>query len=139
MRYGARRVLLATCAWTVLGVFALVLTSAPAVAYDGDCATSTLEERFVLPDGSQHAAGKITLCRSQSTPSVAMYVGYVDRAPIGLFYSHRGRAEAPTQTEPYMMFARDQQGLLHLYGLALPISSGMETFLFAEFPGRRAV
>ena len=117
-------------------LFVLFLTVSPAAA-NGSCATAEVTERFVLPDGSEHGPGKITLCPDQSTPAQAMHVGYVDRAPIGLFLSHRGLSEAPVETRPYMMFARDERGRLHLYGFAAPTSSGMETFLFDEFPTRR--
>ena len=118
-------------------VLALFLAAVPAAASGGSCATAVVSERFVLPDGSEHAPGKITLCPNQATPSQAMHVGYVDRAPIGLFFSHRGRSEAPVETQPYMMFARDRRGWLHLYGLATPVAGGMETFLFDQFPSRR--
>jgi hypothetical protein len=63
-----------------------------------------------------------------------MYVGYVDRAAVGMLLSRRGLSEAPADTSPYMMFARDRAGRLHLYGLAIPCREGMETFRFEVHP-----
>jgi hypothetical protein len=117
-------------------LFVLFLTVSPAAA-NGSCATAEVTERFVLPDGSEHGPGKITLCPDQNSPVQAMHVGYVDRSQIGLFLSYRGRSEAPVETRPYMMFARDERGRLHLYGFATPVADGMETYLFDEFPSRR--
>jgi len=118
-------------------LFVLFLAVSPAAA-GGGCATAEVTERFVLPDGSEHGPGKITLCPDQASPAQAIHVGYVDRSPIGLFLSHRGRSEAAVEMRPYMMFARDQSGRLHLYGLATPVTGGMETFLFDPFPSPRA-
>ena len=61
-----------------------------------------------------------------------------DGVAVGMFFSERGQSEAPTDDEPFMMFARDRVGRLHLYGFAVPFPGGMETFLFGDFPGTRS-
>ncbi len=125
--------------WAVVAALAILLVSGPVVAEARVCSTVTLDEPFVMPDGSEHEPGKLTLCRTPVyTPSQAMYVSYVDRAPIGMLFSSRGLSEAPTDREPFMMFARRGDGLLHLYGLGVPCREGMETFRFEEFPARAA-
>jgi len=128
MKHGAERHLTAVCARTVLAILALVLLAAPAMARV--CVTSTVSEPFVMPGGFEHAPGNLRLCHGpEYSPSRMMHVGYVDRAPVGMLFSRRGMSEAPTDTEPYMVFGRDRQGRLHLYGFSVPGTNGMETFL----------
>jgi len=123
--------------WVAVGAVAILFLTGPVVAQARTCSTVDLDEPFVLPDGSQHAAGKLTLCRAPvSSPSEALYVSYVNRAPIGLLFGRRGRSEAPTDRQPFMMFARDHAGRLHLYGLGVPRQDGTETFRFERFPLR---
>jgi len=122
-------------AWRVLLGITVLLASGAAMAETRVCTTTTLDEPFVMPGGTEHTPGKITLCHGLDyNPTLAMYVGYVDGEPIRMLFGYRGVSEAPTETEPYMTFARDQAGRLHLYGLAIPSRDGMQTFLFDEFP-----
>ena len=131
MRMRAGGLLLTASIWTVIAVFAVLVVPGAAMAEARVCATATLDEPFVMPGGSEHAPGKLTLCRSANyTPSRAIHVGYVDHRPINMLFSFRGLSEAPTTTEPYMMFSRDESGRLQLYGFAVPCRDGMETFLF---------
>jgi hypothetical protein len=130
MNHGAERRLTAVCAGTALAILALVLLAAPAVAETRVCVTSTVSEPFVMPGGFEHAPGNLRLCHGpEYSPSRMMHVGYVDRAPVGMLFSRRGLSEAPTETRPYMVFGRDRQGRLHLYGFSVPGTDGMETFL----------
>ena len=130
MKHGAERLLTAVCAPTALAILALVFAVAPAVAETRVCVTSTVSEPFVMPGGFEHAPGNLRLCHgSEYSPSRMMHVGYVDRTPVGMLFSRRGLSEAPTDTKPFMVFARDRQGRLHLYGFSVPGRDGMETFL----------
>ena len=136
MRHGSR--CLSPTAWSVMALLAILLVANPVITEARTCATVTLDEPFVMPGGFEHAPGKLTLCRASAySPSQAMYVSYVDRAPVGMLFSLRGSSEAPSDREPYMMFARDRAGRLHLYGLAIPSRDGMETFRFGDFPSRQ--
>ena len=137
MSLGTRRFLLAVCSWSAFAIFTSVFVATPALADSRLCATATIHESFVTPNGAEHAPGKLTLCRGQFSPSRAMHVGYVDGAPVGMFFSERGQSEAPRDNQPFMMFARDRVGRLHLYGFSVPCRDGMETFQFNDFPGRR--
>ena len=131
MRRGARGLLLTASIWTAIAAFTVFVVPGAAMAETRVCATATLDEPFVMPGGAEHPPGKLTLCRSANyTPSRAIHVGYIDRRPISMLFSVRGRSEAPTVTEPYMMFSRDRAGRLRLYGFAAPSQDGMETFLF---------
>jgi hypothetical protein len=135
MKHGTRGLLLTASAWSAAAVLALLSVSGPAAAETRVCATITIDEPFVMPGGVEHAAGRLTLCRSlEYSPSRTVYVGYIDRAPVGMIFGQRGLSEAPTESDPYMMFARDRWGRLRLYGLSIPCREGMETFLFDGFP-----
>jgi len=138
MSLGASRLLLAVCGWTAFAILVSASVATPVLADSRLCTTAAIEETFVTPNGAEHAPGKLTLCRGPFSPSRAMHVGYVDGAPVGMFFSERGQSEAPTDDEPFMMFARDRVGRLHLSGFSVPFSGGMETFLFSDFPGMRA-
>jgi hypothetical protein len=138
MKHGARGILPAV--WPALAILVILSVSTPTVAETRACATATLDEPFVMPGGTEHAPGKLTLCRGlEYSPTRTMYVSYVDRASVGMLFGERGRSEAPTDNEPYMMFARDRKGRLHLYGFAVPCREGMETFMFGGFPAGLAV
>ena len=131
MRMGVRGFLLTASIWIAIAVFAVFVVPGAAMAETRVCATATLDEPFVMPGGSEHAPGTLTLCRSAGyTPSRAIHVGYVDRRPINMLFSYRGLSEAPTTSEPYMMFSRGESGMLQLYGFSVPCQDGMETFLF---------
>jgi hypothetical protein len=135
MRHGTRRSLPTASVRSAVAILALLLLSAPTLAETRLCTTTELDEPFVLPSGLEHAPGRLTLCRSlEYSPSRTIYVGYVDRAPVEMLVSQRGFGEAPADPVPYMMFARDREGRLHLYGLSIPSHQGVETFLFDAFP-----
>ena len=139
MRQGMRGLSPKAGVWSVVVVLTILFVATPALAQTRVCATATLDEPFVLPGGSEYAPGKLTLCRAPVyTASQTMYVGYVDRYPVGMLFSRPGLSEAPGDSEPYMMFSRDRAGRLHLYGLAIPCHEGMETFQFEAFPKRQA-
>ena len=46
-----------------------------------------------------------------------------------MFRSWRGTSEAAIVTRPYMLFDREPDGRLKLYGYALPSRDRMETFV----------
>ena len=120
MKHGAARLLTAV----------LIFAAAPAVAEIRMCVTSNVPERFVMPGGSEYGPGNLRLCHGPDySPSRMMHVGYVDRAPVGMLFSRRGLSEAPADTKPFLVFARDKQGRLHLYGFSVHGKDGMETFL----------
>jgi hypothetical protein len=127
------------CAWSVTTLIIIFYATAPVAAEARACATVKIDESFVMPGGSEHAPGMLRLCQGGAfSPSRALHVGYVDGDQVGMLISQRGLSEAPTDDQPFMIFARDHRGRLHLYGLALPCAEGMETFLFEGFPSRQA-
>ena len=110
---------------------ALVLPALPGTAVAGQrvCTTATIEEPFVLPDGSEHDAGSLKICHLQKHyPSSSLLVSYVDGQNVGVLLGIAGHNEAGPRSNPFMMFARDPDGRLRLYGYALQEGSGLATF-----------
>ena len=107
MRHNRRWFRILGC--TAIG-FAIPLTMAVA---GGDCASARIEEPFVMPDGSAHAPGLLSVCRDTDfTPVTAMHRGYVDRRPVGLLFGPVGRNENAAAEEPFLVFVRDSDGIL---------------------------
>lgn len=114
----------------------LMLLASPASAKSRTCASTTMTEPFVLPGGLEHPPGELMLCHHlKYSPSKMLMLTYVDREPTGLLLGHRGQGESTTTTKPFMMFARDAAGRLHLYGYAMPRRGGLDTFTLAVAPG----
>ena len=110
---------------------ALVLLALPGTAEAGQrvCTTATIQEPFVLPDGSEHDAGSLKICHLQKHyPSSTLLVSYVDGQNVGVLLGIAGHNEAGSRSAPFMMFARDPDGRLRLYGYGLQEGSGMATF-----------
>lgn len=110
---------------------ACVLLVLPGTAEAGQrhCAAAEIPEPFVLPDGSEHAAGSLKICKLQKHyPSTTLMVGYVDGRNVGMLLGLAGHNEADESAEPFMIFARDDAGKLRLYGYGLHDGGGMATF-----------
>jgi len=100
------------------------------------CARATLAEPLVLPDGSSHPGGELTLCVHRDySPVASLHETYVDGHPIGLLISRRGVSEGNSRDRPFMMFHRDRRGRLHLYGYATPVGQRWVTYLLGQQPG----
>jgi len=128
MRHRAKvsRRLVVACAMATLVFLASV--SAASADVDG-CITAEVPERFVLPDGDEYAPGKLTLCRNrQFSPARALLVGYVDRAAVGMLYAAPEANEPPADSDPFLVFVRDEEGKLHLHGYSVACRDGMESF-----------
>lgn len=114
-------------------------------ASSGKCASADVGEVMILPDGSVHQPGRLTLCDSLAySPVSTLHKTFIDGMPVGMHISHRQKSEGDGDSDPEMMFLRDTDGRLHLLGYALP--SGVEkiTFLLAQpsrtrRPGRQDI
>ena len=135
----SRKSLLQITGWTVLVIAVLMTSQSPALAATDVCIIATLSEPMILPDGSEHPAGVLTLCqRGDYTPVASFHETYVNRAPIGLFLAHHCVSEASADKEPFMMFYREPDGKLRLYGYALRSRDRMATYFLEEPAGGRA-
>ena len=121
----------------VLATLALV-AAGPVRAGQGRCVTAHVAEPITLPDGSEHAAGRLTLCASRNfTPVTTLHNSYVNGMPVGMWLARRGVAEGEPAQGAYMMFQRDSGGSLHLYGYASPSGGRIVTHLLAGAVGGR--
>jgi hypothetical protein len=123
---------------TLLGVLAL-LALGDALAYD-DCATATVDRPIVLPDGSRHAAGVLTLCLSQDfSPVSSLHLAFVDGRTVGQWLSRRDTSESGAAA-PVMVFEQQPDGALRLAGYAMPsglANHGMMTYRTGNGRGPR--
>ncbi len=129
----SRKSLFRIIGWTALVVGVLVTGQSPALATTDLCISATLSEPVLLPDGSEHPGGILTLClRGDYSPVASFHETYVDRMPVGLFLSHRCVSEGPAEAEPFMMFQREPDGRLRLYGYALPSGDHVAVYLLNQ-------
>ena len=112
-----------------LAAAALLVLPGTAQAAHSLCTQATVPEPFVLPDDSQHPAGSLTLCKIQRhSPTKSLLVSYVNGKQVGMLFGTRGHNEVEPGTEPFMIFARDPDGRLRLYGFGVPEGNRVETF-----------
>jgi hypothetical protein len=117
---------------TFVGLIALgllVLPGSAAAGQRGVCTSADVAETFLLPDGTMHEAGRITLCTEREySPVRWLHAAYVDRMPVAMLISRSGSSEGRgTDLRPFFVFDRDAQGLLHLAGYAVPTGRGALT------------
>ncbi len=129
----SRKSLFRIIGWTALVVTVPMTGQSPALATTDLCISATLSEPFLLPDGSEHSDGILTLCLSGDySPVASFHETYVDGMPLGLFLSHRCVSEGPAEADPFMMFHREPDGRLRLYGYALPSGHHMAAYLLEQ-------
>jgi hypothetical protein len=110
---------------------ACLLLAVPGTVQAGQrlCTSATIEEPFILPDGSKHEAGALKICHLQKYyPTSTLLVSYVDGKNVGLMLGVAGPNEAGAASDPFLMFARDRDGRLRLYGYGLSEANGLATF-----------
>ena len=126
--------------WTLVCVLAVVVGSGAAQASSGSCIHARLPEAVLLPDGTEHGPGRITLCHTRDfSPVVSLHETVVDGTSAGLMRARRGRSEGPGTEEPYVSLLRGADGRLVLYGYAVPARGHMDTFRLIPIPGRSEV
>jgi hypothetical protein len=87
----------------------------------GDCVTSNVPESFTLPDGSVHAAGRLTLCTVQAfTPAVGLHRAWTDGEGASFVMSRVAQAEATADSRPVLLFRRAPGSRLEFVGYVWP-------------------
>ncbi len=125
--------------WTVFVIAVLMTSQSPALAATDACISATLSDPILLPDGSEHPAGVLTLCqKGDYTPVASFHETYVNRVPIGLFLAQHCVSEGSAEDGPFMMFYRETDGRLRLYGYALPSRDRMTTYFLEQPIGGKA-
>jgi hypothetical protein len=95
----------------------------------GACVAADVPEAFILPDGSLHPAGRLTLCTVQAfTPVVGLHRVLAEGGSASLVMSRRGRPEANAE-RPEILFRRLPDGSLELIGYVL--TNGRKSWSYA--------
>ena len=102
----------------------------------GACVTSNVPEAFTLPDGSVHAAGRLTLCTVLAlNPVVGLHRVWPDGDGASLVMSRRALAEATADSQPVLLFRCLPGEPLDLVGYVL--SDGRRSWSYALQPSDR--
>ncbi len=118
--------------------FVMVVAASPIVAAPGDCTTAKVDSPLVLPDGTSYPSGTLTLCATRKfSPVTSLHKTSIDRQAIGLLMSRSEIAESTGTTDPFMMFYRQADGSLLLYGYAVP-EAGNKTRTYRLIDPRRS-
>ena len=96
------------------------------------CVTARVPEAYVLPDGSTHEPGRLSLCLAQNlSPVTGLHRVAVEGHTLGLARSHRSLAESRDVTEPLVLFRR-RDGRLELVGYVVRIDRKTWSYALAD-------
>jgi len=102
------------------GVAILVAASGPSLAA-ASCFSADLSDSFLLPDGRQYPAGRLTICNERSFSPVAVQTSFkVDGMPVGMAISRSASSQQTDVNDNVFMFARRSDRTLRLLAYALP-------------------
>jgi hypothetical protein len=88
---------------------------------------------MLLPDGNVYPPGTLTLCDTRAfSPVSNFHETFVDGFPVGILISRRRVSEGVGDSPAEVMFHRDSEGRLRLFGYVLPTGGKRITFLLAE-------
>lgn len=112
----------------------LLLVSGPASAGSrGACITLEVEAPILLPDGTVHSPGTLTLCHSRVlSPVSSLHNTYVNGHPVAMLASHKTSSEGGETIEPHALFSRTREGRLELIGYVLPGTGRSVTYHLNE-------
>ena len=104
--------------------------AAPALAQGRGCVRATVEEPFLLPDGSQHGAGPLRICLDRVySPISGLHTIEPADGGRGWFLSRRGRAESAVLAHaPRILFGRDGRRTLLLLGYAIATGNTTQVY-----------
>jgi hypothetical protein len=96
------------------------------------CVTAHVPEAYVLPDGSVHDAGKLSLCLSQTlSPVAGLHRLAIEGHTLGLARSRRSLADSRDVTDPLVLFRR-RGGRLELVGYVVRIDRKTWSYALAD-------
>ena len=105
----------------VLLITAGAAVHASVAADQTPCVTAPVAAPILLPDGSAHEAGTLTVCDVRSLSPVASFHRIsIDGRPVGMFVSRRGNSEVAADAAPTIHFEVNASGALALVGYVVP-------------------
>lgn len=117
---------------TLLATSFFVLGGAAWAAADV-CVTIEVDDPMKLPDGSVHPSGRLTLCDSVAySPVSSLHRTYVNGRAFGMLRSRKRTNEGGSDVAPVVLFYRNRDGQLELFGYVLPDRGTSVTYLFGE-------
>ena len=115
----------------LMAVSMLVAPTIPWAQSVEECLDAHIPAPVLLPDGSTHPAGLLTICRSRNfSPVTAIHRIYMDGRRIGNLLSRAGVSEAPTIAQPFILFYRMSSGSMRLVGYVWPDGRTARNYLF---------
>lgn len=130
-----------TCRLAALVLLGLCVHAGTSLA-GGVCATATMAEPIKLPGGDIYPAGQLTLCLGRDpSPGAVLHRTYIGRRPIGFMNSRRIDEDSGQEgrDNAFMMFRRDPDGTLALYGYAIPAAGRTLTYVLEDFRRTRNI
>ena len=113
----------------VLLAVGLASSASPSWAQSRDCVTSNVTQAFTLPDGSSHAAGRLTICMLRAfTPVIGLHRVWADDDGASLVMSRLAPAEAIADSGPVLLFRSAPGRPLDLVGYVM--SSGRRSWSY---------
>jgi hypothetical protein len=96
------------------------------------CVAARVPEAYVLPDGSVHEPGKLSLCLAKNlSPVTGLHRVAVEGHTLGLARSHRSLAESRDVKEPLVLFRR-RDGRLELIGYVVQVDRKTWSYSLAD-------
>jgi len=102
----------------------LAASASATLAQDrGTCVTAKVPEAFTLPDGTLHAAGRITLCTHRVlNPVAGLHRIWADGEGALLVMSRRFQPDEFANDRSILLFRRAPDGALDLVGYVVPFN-----------------
>lgn len=128
---------------TPLGVMLFIgLTACATAAWAqdrGTCIAAEVPEAFTLPDGSAHAAGRLTLCTHQAlNPVVGLHLVRLADGETSFVMSQRSKPREFTDSRPVLLFRRAPDGALDLVGYVVPFDHVAWSYVLRHANGNGA-
>ncbi|HEX6853554.1 MAG TPA: hypothetical protein VF139_19310 [Candidatus Polarisedimenticolaceae bacterium] len=123
----------------LIGTLACVSGAAAAEEYGG-CFRVDLTQPYVLPDGSVHDPGSLTICTDRPlNPVSGTHRMTASGTGVGRWVSRRVRSEAGPLDGPQVIFARNPNGTLRLLGYLEPAGGRVRAYAFGTLEPTVAV
>lgn len=123
-------------------VVAFVVLVPAGVAWAGEsgrCHSTAVSTEMVLPDGSVHEPGALTVCTVRThSPIATLLKVSVDGHPVQMVVSRSGTSETEARIDQaFFVFHRNAEAQLVLQGYAVPARGKLQTY--AMYPDRYEV